>query len=94
MLCSIAVVSDISGLGVTGGATSIDALGGLAVCLDSGLESLLGCGDVLGLTLPGLEGRGLKGAAVREGEGPGVGDGRDLVHLVQVQGGLLLRLTA
>lgn len=57
------------------------------------MECLLSSGNVLSLALPSLEGGGLKGAAVREREGPWASDGSDLVHFVEVESGLLLRLS-
>lgn len=60
----------------------------------SSLDVLLLAGlAVLGLAPPGLQGRGLQGAAEGEGEGPGPVQNA-LVHGVQVDGGLLLALTA
>lgn len=60
----------------------------------SSLDVLLLAGlAVLRLAPPGLQGRGLQGAAEGEGEGPGPVQ-RALVHGVQVDGGLLLALTA
>ena len=58
------------------------------------LDELLLAGlAVLWLASPGLEGGGLQGAAVGEGDGPGPVKGT-LVHGIQVDGGLLLRLAA
>lgn len=60
----------------------------------SSLDVLLLAGfAVLRLAPPGLQGRGLQGAAEGEGEGPGPVQGA-LVHGVQVDGGLLLALAA
>ena len=60
--------------------------GPLDVLLLAGLAILL-------LPSPGFEGRGLQGAAVGEGEGPGPAQGA-LVDGVQVDGGLLFALTS
>lgn len=60
----------------------------------SSLDVLLLAGlAVLRFAPPGLQGRGLQGAAEGEGQGPGPLQGA-LVHGVQVDGGLLLALTA
>lgn len=60
--------------------------GSLDVLLLAGLPILL-------LASPGLQRRGLQGPAVGEGEGPRTVQGT-LVDGVQVDGGLLLTLTA
>ena len=91
---SIAVVSDICGLGVTGSASSIGTLSGIAVGLDSCLEGLLPGGKILRLALPRLQGGGLQGTAIGERKGPWASDGCNLVHLIQIQGCLLLGLAA
>lgn len=60
----------------------------------SSLDVLLLAGlAILRLAPPGLQGRGLQGAAEGEGQGPGPVQGA-LVHGVQVDGGLLLALAA
>mmetsp|Transcript_21298 Transcript_21298/g.59049 ORF Transcript_21298/g.59049 Transcript_21298/m.59049 type:complete len:391 (-) Transcript_21298:77-1249(-) len=62
---------------------------GIAVGLSAGQQSLLGSLHVLLLALPGLQHGVLQSAGVGEGHVPGVGLA---VHLLQVQGGLQLRL--
>jgi len=91
----VAVVLDketLLGALVTG-ITRVLALGGLAIGLAPLEQGGLGGGDVGLVTLPDLEDGGLEGTAVREGEGPGP-EGGDLVDGVEVDGGLLLALTA
>ena len=57
------------------------------------LEEHFLCGfGVLFLSLPGVEDGLLEGTSVRESEGPWAGDVSELVHLVEVDGGLLFRL--
>src|SRR5690606_2778085 len=68
------------------------ALGGQGVHPRAVDEGALGGRDVLGLAAPGLLRRGLQGAAVGEGHLPG--EAADLVHRVEVGGGLLVRLAA
>lgn len=91
--CSVAVVSDVCALSVTGGTSCVLALGGLRVGDDSGVKGLLSSGHILSLSLPGLEGWGLKSATVGEGESPWTSDLSDLIHFVQVKSGLFLWLT-
>lgn len=58
------------------------------------LDELLGGGLLaVELSSPGVEGRGLQGAAVGEGQGPGLGQ-RAGVDGVQVDAGLLFGLAA
>lgn len=56
------------------------------------LDELLGGGLLVAeLSSPGVEGGGLQGAAVGEGQGPGLGQ-RAGVDAVEVDAGLLFRL--
>jgi len=63
-LCSIAVVSDIGGLGVACGTASVGSLGGITVGLDSGFEGFLTSSHVLCLALPCLEDGGLQSTTI------------------------------
>mmetsp|Transcript_15975 Transcript_15975/g.35376 ORF Transcript_15975/g.35376 Transcript_15975/m.35376 type:complete len:304 (-) Transcript_15975:303-1214(-) len=75
------------------GASNVTAEVGLGVCLGAGQECGLGGGHVLELAPPRLKGGLLQGTAIGEGHGPRA-LALDLVHGVEVDGGLLLRQTA
>mmetsp|Transcript_19656 Transcript_19656/g.57379 ORF Transcript_19656/g.57379 Transcript_19656/m.57379 type:complete len:407 (+) Transcript_19656:428-1648(+) len=89
--CLVGVVLDEGGGG--GGSaddtTGVDALLGIGVGLGALGELCLGSRHVLWLAEPGLQAGLLEGAAVGEGEGPGL-DGVELVHGVEGDGGILL----
>lgn len=71
-------VLSLAGKAVGQGSLDIFFLGGLQVFL---------------LSAPGLQGRGLQGSAIREGQGPRLQQGA-LVDGVEVDGGLLLALAS
>lgn len=56
-------------------------------------EGLLGGLNILSLALPSGKDRLLEGTTVGEGQGPWAFDLTDLVHGIQVEGGLFLRLS-
>lgn len=88
----ISVVLDVQGLAL--GAQISLAQSSLSIGLGTSHESFLSSHIVFLLSSPCLESRRLQGATKGEGQGPGLGNLRDLVHGCQVSGGLLFRLTA
>ena len=87
---SVLVVGNESGFS-RARTTGVLAELGLSVSLGVGKELGLGSGNILSLSLPGLEHGSLEGAAIGEGESPRTGSLK-LVHGRQVQRGLLLGL--
>jgi len=93
VILSISVVGNEIGLG---GARSslILAKSSQSVGLGSLEKGGLSSGHVLLLALPGLKHGGLESSSVGEGESPRLGDALELVHGVQVEGSIFLRLSS